>query len=98
MVESIMLDVYTYHIPKPRGAIDLSTTPLEQLAEDAIAIFEHQKDILIWFGYLDGWMMSPREEVLIRRLVRKFDCILVTAFPLALSQSWKNEIRTIYTV
>ena len=92
-----MLNVYTYRIPKPRGAIDLSMIPLDQLTDDAIAIFEHQTDIHIWFGYLDGWMLNPREEVILRRLIRKFECSVVTAFPLALSQSWKNETRTVYT-
>ena len=92
-----MLDVYTYPIPKPAGALDLSVIPLDQLTDDAIAIFEHQKDIRIWFGYLDGWMLNPREEVILRKLIRKFECIVITAFPLALSQSWKNETRIMYT-
>lgn len=92
-----MLDVYTYRITPPRHCIDFSFTLLENLTEEAISVFEHQKDVHVWFGFLDGWMLNPREEVLLRRVIRKFDCSLVTAFPVALSQSWKNEIRTIYT-
>ena len=92
-----MLDVYTYRIPKPTQCIDFSILPLDELVDAAISVHEHQKGVRVWLGYLEGWMLSPREEVLIRKLIRKFECILVTAFPLALSQSWKNEIRRIYT-
>ena len=92
-----MLDVYTYRVAPPKHCIDFSFTLLDSLAEEAVSVYEHQKDIHIWFGFLDGWMLNPREEVLLRKVIRKFDCSVVTAFPLALSQSWKNEIKTIYT-
>ena len=92
-----MLDVYTYRITPPKNCIDFSFTLLDNLTEEAIAVFEHHKNVHIWFGFLDGWMLNPREEVLLRKVIRTFNCSLVTAFPLALSQSWKNEIGTIYT-
>ena len=92
-----MLDVYTYPIPRPSGALDLSLTPLDELADTVLDICAHQRDVVIWFGYLDGWMLNPREEVLIRKALRKFPCVVVTCFPLALSLAWQNEIRTIYT-
>ena len=60
-------------------------------------ICSHQKQVLLWFGYLDGWMLTPHEEVLLRKALRKFDCFLCSAFPLSLSQAWKNEIKAIYT-
>lgn len=30
-------------------------------------------------------------------MIRKFDCIVVTQFPLAFSMAWKNEINTLFT-
>lgn len=92
-----MLDVYTHPIPRPAGCIDLSLTPLDELADTVLDICAHQRDVVVWLGYLDGWMVTPREEVLIRKALRKFTCVLVTCFPLSLSLAWQNEIRTIYT-
>jgi hypothetical protein len=92
-----MLTVYTYRSPIPVGAIDLSGLPLEELADAALAIVHHQKTATVWFGYLDGWMLTPQEEVRLRVVLRTFPCHVVTHFPLALSCAWKNEIETIYT-
>ena len=92
-----MLEVYTYCISRPARAIDLSLTPLEELSTAVLDIYDHQREGTLWFGYLDGWMLTPREEVLMRKALRKFDCILFTAVPLALPFAWQNEIRTIYT-
>jgi hypothetical protein len=92
-----MLTVYTYPTPRPQGALDLSLTPLDEIADAAMNVYNHQRDIVLWFGYLDGWMLTPREEVLLRNVLRKFPCVLVTAFPLALSPAWKNEIDILYT-
>lgn len=92
-----MLTVYTYPIPKPANVFDVSGISLDELVDACLAILHHQKSAHIWFGYLDGWMLNPREEVLLRKVIRTFPCTIVTHFPLALSQSWKNEIDTIYT-
>lgn len=92
-----MLTVYTYKIPAPEGCIDFSGIPLSELTDSALAVFSHQRDAKIWFGYLDAWMLTPQEDVLLRKVIRTFPCILVTHFPFAISQSWKNEIDTIYT-
>ena len=92
-----MLTVYTTRVPRPPEAIDLSLTPLETLAETIQSICAHQTSVILWFGYLDGWMLTPQEEVLIRSALRLFDCRLVTRFPCALPHAWKNEIQTIYT-
>ena len=92
-----MLTVYTYRTEKPPQALDLSSVPLDELADAAVAFYTHQKTGEVWFGYLDGWMITPREEVLLRKVIRKFECSLVTTFPFSLGQSWKNEIKTIYT-
>ena len=93
-----MLDVYTYPLPRPAECLDLSLTPLDELADTVLDICSHQRGAVLWFGYLDGWMLAPREEVLIRKALRKFTCVLVTCFPLSLSLAWQNEIGTIYTV
>lgn len=92
-----MLDVYAYPIPRPSGVIDLSLIPLDELPTAVIDICDHQRDVTLWFGYLDGWMLNPREEVLLRKALRKFQCILFTSVPLALPLAWQNEIGTIYT-
>jgi hypothetical protein len=92
-----MLTVYTYRISTPKEFIDFSGIPLSELVDAALAVFSHQKEAKIWFGYLDAWMLTPQEDVLLRKVIRKFQCGFVTHFPMALSQSWKNEIDTIYT-
>ena len=92
-----MLTVYTHPVPRPPKSIDLSIVSLDELADTIQDICVHQQGVQLWFGYLDGWMLTPREEVLIRTAIRKFECFLVTAFPLALSQAWKMEVRTLYT-
>jgi hypothetical protein len=93
----IMLVVYTYPRFRPNNTIDLSTIPLDEFAKTIQDIVDHQKDIELWFGYIDGWMLTPHEEVIVRKAIRKFECHVVSFFPLAFSQSWKNEIRFIYT-
>jgi hypothetical protein len=92
-----MLSVYTYPIPKPVDVFDLSETPLEQLADTATAILTHHKTAVIWFGYLEGWMLTPMEEVRLRKVIRAFPCIAVSRVPLSFSNAWKMEIDTIYT-
>lgn len=92
-----MLTVYTVKAPRPAGALDLSLTPLEELTDAALAFADHQTSGSVWFGYLEGWMLTARDEALLRRVLRKFECFLVTAFPVSLSHAWQNEIGTIYT-
>lgn len=92
-----MLVVYTYPQRRPTNTLDLSTVALHEFAHIVRNIVDHQKDVKLWFGYMDGWMMTPHEDVLLRKAIRKFECHVVSFFPLAFSQSWKNEIRFIYT-
>jgi hypothetical protein len=92
-----MLIVYTYPRFRPKNTIDLATIPLNEFANTVQDIVDHQKDVELWFGYIDGWMLTPHEEVILRKAIRKFECHAVSFFPLAFSQSWKNEIRSIYT-
>jgi hypothetical protein len=93
-----MLTVYTYPHPRPSHAIDLSCTPLQELAESVQDIVHHQKeDTTLWFGYLEGWMLAPHEEVILRKAIRKFQCLVISHVPMAFSHSWKNEIDWVYT-
>ncbi len=92
-----MLTVYTYAVPRPAHCYDMSGIPLDELCDAALAVYNHQKTGHVWFGYLDGWMLRPQEEVLLRKVLRKFPCSVVSHFPLAFSQAWKNEIDSIYT-
>ena len=93
-----MLSVYTYPIPKPEDCFDLSGLLLDNgFVDAAVSIVEHQKGGTIWFGYLEGWMLTPHEEVILRKALRNFHCIVVTRFPLSFSHAWKNEIDWVYT-
>jgi hypothetical protein len=94
-----MLTIYTYRIPKPAECYDLSRLSLEDNFVDTIlSITAHQTTGTLWFGYLDGWMLTPCEEVLLRRAIRTFNCIVVSRFPHSFSHAWKNETDRIYTV
>ena len=93
-----MLTVYTYIPPKPENAFDLSQVHLDELANTATEIVAHHKTAVIWFGYLEGWMITPMEEVRLRKVIRTFSCIVSSRVPLSFSNAWKNEIDFIYTV
>lgn len=92
-----MLTVYTYRIPKPAPCYDLSSLSITDMVDAVVSLCQHQTSGTVWLGYLDGWMLTPQEEVQLRAALRIFSCVLVSRFPLALSRSWKNEIDTIYT-
>jgi hypothetical protein len=92
-----MLTVYTYKIPKPSGCFDLSMIPLDQWMDTVLDLVAHQTTGTLWLGYLDGWMLTPHEEVVLRKAIRKFQCIVVSQFPLSFSHAWKNEIDYVYT-
>ena len=92
-----MLSVYTYRIPKPDPCFDFSGLSINDMVEAVISMCQHQSTGHIWFGYLEGWMLSPTDDIRLRKALRQFDCSLVCQFPLALSHAWKNELDTIYT-
>jgi hypothetical protein len=78
--------------------IDLSTLSSELLADECDRIIDHHTNKTIFLGYLEpGWMLDPKHEARIRRMIRKFDVHMVCMFPESLSFSWKNEINTLYT-
>jgi len=77
--------------------IDLSTLSSELLADECDHILDHHSKKNIFLGYLEpGWMLDPKHDARIRRLIRKFDVYLVSFFPESLSFSWKNEIGIVY--
>jgi hypothetical protein len=92
-----MLTVYTYPTHPPKDCINLSGIPLNTFLDSTLAVYHHQKNVKIWFGYLDGWMLTPHEETLLRKVIRTFPCYAVSCFPVSFSYAWKNEIDTIYT-
>jgi hypothetical protein len=92
-----MLTVYTYVTPKPAHVFDLSETPLDALADTATAIFSHHKTAVLWFGYLEGWMLTPMDEVRLRKVIRAFPCHVISRVPFSFSNAWKNEIDWVYT-
>ena len=77
--------------------IDLSSVDSSKLADECDRILNHHSDKKIFLGYLEpGWMLDPKHEARIRRMIRKFDVYMVTFFPESLSFSWKNEIKIVY--
>jgi len=91
-----MLIVYMYRTPRPPETIDMSGEPLETLGDAACSIFSHHKTAVIWLGYLEGWMLTPTEEVRLRKVIRKFECHVISCQPLSFSQAWKNEMSDVY--
>ena len=84
--------------PPPQGAVNLADMPLDNLVAAALDICQHHPPgTAVWLGYLEGWMLRPHEEILLRRLLRHCECTIRCAFPVALSPAWQNETRTIYT-
>ena len=96
-----MLFVYTFFKSfeeiRKKCTIDLSTTPVDSLAESCDSILSHHKDSVIFLGYLEpGWMLDPKHEPRMRKMIRKFEVILVCFHLESLPFSWKNEIDTVY--
>jgi hypothetical protein len=91
-----MLTVYLYNTPKPPGCFDLSLVPMTGLADAALAILTHHKTAVIWFGYLEGWMLDAAEETRMRAVIRTFECHVVSKEPMSFSQAWKNEMYVIH--
>lgn len=93
-----MLIVYMYTASRPPGSIDVSSEPLETLVDAVCSIFSHHKTAVIWFGYLEGWMLTPAEEVRLRKVIRKFECHVISCHPLSFSHAWKSEISELFLV
>jgi hypothetical protein len=95
-----MLHVYTFlnfEEIRKKCTIDLSVTSLETLAEECEKILIHHKDSVIFLGYMEpGWMLDPKHEPRIRKLIRKFDVYMVCFHLESIPFAWKNEIDTVY--
>jgi hypothetical protein len=77
--------------------IDLSRLSSELLADECDRIMCHHTHKTVFLGYLEpGWMLDPKHDARIRRLLRSFDVYMVSMFPESLSFSWKNEIKLVY--
>lgn len=75
----------------------MSTLLLNDLADAVDEIVSHHTKGTIFLGYIDGWMLTPCEEVRLRRALRTLSCIAISHFPLSLSNAWQNEIDWVYT-
>jgi hypothetical protein len=91
-----MLVVYLYPAPKPANCFDLSYELLTTFTDTALGILAHHKTATLWFGYLEGWMLSPEEETRLRAVIRAFECHVITREPMSFSQAWKNEISVVH--
>jgi hypothetical protein len=83
---------------RKKCTIDLSLVPINSLANECDQILQHHQECIIFLGYLEpGWMLDPKDEGRIRRLIRKFECHLICFHLESLPFSWKNEIEFIYS-
>ena len=73
-----MLTVYVYNARKPADCFDLSYQTLDTFTDTALGILAHHKTAVLWFGYLEGWMLTPEDETKLRAVIRAFDCHVVT--------------------
>lgn len=97
-----MLNVYFYlkdfSLLRKECTIDLSLISINNLANECDQILQHHQECIVFLGYLEpGWMLDPKDEARIRRLIRKFKCYLICLHPQSLPFSWKNEIEIVYT-
>jgi hypothetical protein len=77
--------------------LDLSKVPLDELANESMAIVNHHSNCAIFLGHLEpGFMLDSISQVILRKLIRKFPTGLICKFTESLPFSWKNEIDTLY--
>jgi hypothetical protein len=96
-----MLFIYTFFKPfdyiRKKCTIDLSMCSIETLAEECEKIVNHHADAIVFLGYLEpGWMIDPKHEPRIRKMIRKFEVHMECFHLESLPFSWKNEIDTVY--
>ncbi len=73
--------------------LDWSDCTIPELVTQSETVLQHHKEIGIYLGYLDGWMLSLTEEIRMRPLIRKFPVCVVSRWPCAHSVAWKNELE-----
>jgi hypothetical protein len=96
-----MLYLYLHPIPfddlRSKCTIDLSKCSSADLADECENIIQHHKTCILFLGFLDvGWMLDPKHEARIRRVIRKFETHLVSIHLESIPRSWKNEIEIVY--
>lgn len=96
-----MLHLYLYpksfSVLRDMCTIDFSKIPSDQLADECEKIIQHHRTCILFLGYLDvGWMLDPKHEARIRRVIRKFETHVVSFHLESIPHSWKNEIDTVY--
>lgn len=77
--------------------LDLSKVPLDEIANESMAIVNHHSNCAIFLGHLEpGFMLDSISQVILRKLIRKFPIGIICKFTESLPFSWKNEIDTLY--
>jgi hypothetical protein len=78
----------------PSDAIDLSKVMTHELCEKLETIYNHHKTGSIYLGFVEPLcMLSPQEQIRIRKVFRKFEVYLIVANIFILPFSWKNGTR-----
>lgn len=73
--------------------LDWSDSTPGEMVSQSETVLQHHKEIGIFLGYLDGWMLSLTDEIRMRPLIRKFPVCVVSRWPCAFSVAWKNELE-----
>ena len=73
--------------------LDWSDSTPGELVSQSETVLQHHREMGIYLGYLDGWMLSLTEEIRMRPLIRKFPVCVVSRWPCAFSVAWKNELE-----
>jgi len=97
-----MLHLYLYlksfEEIRSKCTIDMSKIPSDKLADECDNVMNHHPSCILFLGFLEvGWMLDPKHEARLRRIIRKFETHLVCFHLDSLPYSWKNEIHTLYT-
>lgn len=93
-----MLNIYTciqYCLRElPPDTIDLSKVMSSELCDKLDTIYSHHKSGNVYIGFLEPLLMlTPQEEVRVRKIFRRFEVFMIVANPFILPFSWKNGIR-----
>ena len=93
-----MLNIYTniqYCLDElPPDYIDISKVCADELCNKMETIYLHHKSGNVYIGFLEPLLMlSPQDEVRMRKVFRKFEIFMIVGNPFILPFSWKNGTR-----
>jgi hypothetical protein len=96
-----MLHLYLYLHPnedlRSKCTIDMSKVSSDCLADECEKVLQHHKECILFLGFLEpGWMLDPKHEARIRRIIRKFETHMIAIHPESIPHAWKNEIDIVY--